>query len=233
MASKQAAKMNRANARRLADSIQERGPWRGAQMDQWVEGWVRAIQELTRPATAEWPWISIFWIHLNGVLEEIAPRQRSLQKLVGDDAKWAGLPMGSLLTNVVSGLDSVVAAFTEDELIFAQYARHASAHVFQDAYQLGGNTAKPQLVEKYTVAVLGKEFCREELWRRIGVVNARYGDSRAAAVAFARKVARPAHDLRAAFRALRNLPTSKSQMAAWDRAIAAAIDAKLATLPES
>jgi hypothetical protein len=82
MAPKQPAKMNRANAQRLANSIQERGDWHAAQMDQWIECWVRAVRVLdTRPTNAEWPWVSVFWIHLNGVL---GPVQEQVDRKLHD-----------------------------------------------------------------------------------------------------------------------------------------------------
>jgi hypothetical protein len=168
--------------------------------DQWVETLVRAIKKLTTSPSVEWPWVTAFWIRLNGVIEEM----HALSQVLADSTKkYKEGTMGWHAREIREAIDAIRATLTDDEKIFVNYCRQVEAHVFQDAFRLQGKMGDARLKDTHRIKALNQEFDREELWRRVGVVTKRYEDGHKAARAFAEKVARPSIALLKARRALK------------------------------
>ena len=109
------------------------------QMLQWARG-TQAIAE----RMAEGPddaVAALFWIRLYGLLKDLAAVVKRHQALAdvfpGDDAR--------LLGQIVSALDLVRSALSEDELVYLQYRRQTECHFFQSDYRVARTGDAPDL----------------------------------------------------------------------------------------
>ncbi len=117
-------------ARKLVEAIGRHSGTKGFQRHQWAETFVLAVRELVQHPKAAWPWGAIFWIRLNGVLDELDSQFRFLH----DARLSAGRPptegtLGWHAERVFEAIQAIRATLSEDELIFVHYCRTMTAHV--------------------------------------------------------------------------------------------------------
>ncbi len=198
-------------ARKLVESISKYSGTKGFQRHQWVETFVRAVRELAHHPKAAWPWGSILWIRLNGVLDELDGTFRFLH----DARTAAGRPpiegtLGWHAERVFEAIQAVRATLTEDEIIFVHYCRTMNAHVAAGGYYLQGHMGRPDLLETLAVPALRKSLPRDTLLQRVEAVMGRYPNLNVAAADFAQKVAKPAIELYKAHAALKKVDEDTS-----------------------
>jgi len=220
--------LSRPDVYRLRDAIHAHAAWREQLQDQWVETYLKTVKTLTTVRNPDWLVVSMFWVRLNGVIDELYANSRVLHDRLPD----APLP-GTLLwhsAQVLAALERIRASLSEDEKIFVDYNRQVAVHVHQQAYRIQGRLDQEKLRNKHMIKALGAEFAREDLWQRVGEISNRYADAHAAAIAFARKVAGPSIELLKALRALRTAErdaSEKESNEAFRRRVDAAVEETL------
>jgi hypothetical protein len=83
-------------------------------------------------------------------------------------------------------IEPVRRAFTDDELIYADYRRHTEGHPTQRSYDVRMNGGR--INDRHGVPALGREFNVTELEAAIVRVLEAYPNEAAIAVAFARRI---------------------------------------------
>lgn len=164
--------------------------------------WVNDLAEMAEALdvqgeAAPWPYRTAFWIRLHGVLHD------ERQALVQAFRKWGVDPAarvanpGSLLAFALEKfrcIEAVRTAFSEDELIYADYLRQTNGHPTQAQYAVRWSDANGgQVNDRRKISTVGREFTTAELdaaVRRVlaaHAVNGRPNEHRIATV-FAHRV---------------------------------------------
>jgi hypothetical protein len=158
---------------------------------QWVENLAQIVETLDRDGEqAAWPYMAVFWLRLHGLLTEVrANYTQTFQTMEIDPATYVP-NKGSVLEYVIAAwrrIEPVREAFTDDELIYADYRRHTEGHPTQRSYDVRMNRAG-QINDRHGVPSLGREFTVAELDAAILRVLAAHTNEHAVAVAFARRI---------------------------------------------
>jgi hypothetical protein len=157
---------------------------------QWVENLAQIVETLYREGgAAPWPYMAVFWLRLHGLLTEIRSGHTTAFQTGGIDPATYVPNKGSLLEYAVvewRAIEPVRQAFTEDELIYADYRRHTEGHPTQRSYDVRMN--RRQINDRHGVPALGREFTIAELNAAILRVLAAHPNESAIAVAFARRI---------------------------------------------
>jgi hypothetical protein len=115
----------------------------------------------TDPAALE----SVFYLRLHGWLVDF----RSNRKIAFDALKEAKNPSALLRTFIPirDALDGIVAALTEDELLYAEYRRHVEGHMQQGSYENQWNKREQAVSDRFTSKYTGKTYSRADVSKRI------------------------------------------------------------------
>jgi hypothetical protein len=133
----------------------------------WVANLVEIVEVLaTHGEGAPWPYFSVFWIRLHGLISEMNCEWKASVRPLGPDTETPA--PGSLLAKrieLLQEVERVVAFFTEDELIYADYRRQTEGHPIQSSYAVRwshGNGG--QVLDRRGIPSMGgKEFTVAEL----------------------------------------------------------------------
>jgi len=195
-------------AQRLLRSTEERRAKRSPLLEaQWVRVFASVTKELAdgtaQPAGL---FVSVFWIRLYGVLTELRETHRTsaeLRALVRDGG--ADHPWLAAADDVFAACTAMHDALSDDELVYAAFARQVHAHVYQTGFELDierCNPAQgqaPTLRTKQMVRTVRRHIGVDEAHRIVAEVSARFHhDGRVVARAFAKKVETHALNLFAA-----------------------------------
>ena len=176
---------------------------------QWVENFAQVVDVLVAQGeAAPWPYATVFWLRLYGILVELRGWLRSIEDLVrsASEGQTAAPAAGSALDlafRVARAADDLRAVLTDDELIYADYRRQTEAHPVQSAYRLQPRKQKPCLKETSRIPTLGREETVENLDAAIDRVLRRHSSEAAIACAFAARMQRATHALVSAYRQFR------------------------------
>lgn len=164
----------------------------------WVNDLVEMAEALdVQGELAPWPYRTAFWIRLHGVLHD--ERQDLLATFKKSDVEPAThVPnRGSLLDFALAkyrAIEAIRTAFTEDELIYADYLRQTNGHPTQAQYTVRWSDKNGgQVKDRRGISTIGREFTTAELdaaVRRVlqaHMVNGRPNEH-VIAVVFARRV---------------------------------------------
>jgi hypothetical protein len=169
----------------------------GLQKYQWVENLAEAVRTLDQDGeAAPWPFMSVFWIRLHGIIAELRAGWIADFRGMGiDPATYAPNP-GSPLTlglETFRRIEAIRQQFTDDELIYADYRRQTEGHPTQSQYSVRwshGNGG--QVLDRRGIPALGgREFTVAEMDAAVRRVLAAHPSEPAIAVAFARKIREP------------------------------------------
>lgn len=165
----------------------------------WINGLADAVRVLTSEGTnAPWPWSSVFWTRLLGIFVDLQSRYRETFAVAGiDPATHAATPTSVLEWTIETyrAIEALRGVFTEDELIYIDYRRHAEGHPKQHAYAISLNN-RGQIREGRRLEILGgRELPISDVQDTIRRVESAHGSIHAAAVAFAGRIAAPLANL--------------------------------------
>lgn len=188
------------DTQRLRDAIIDRSEDRAEQARQWVSELVRVSRTVAaQGASADT--ITVFWVRLFGVLNEVAESYEYVCKLA-DDCGASHKPMAQDARVVRDALRAMRDSMDEDELIWLHYRRDCECHVWQKSYELG--RTKTGLKEKRGFDLLGgKELTVDDFAKRASAMLRKHGvNEPAMAVHFAQLIAPHAVRVFEALRAL-------------------------------
>jgi hypothetical protein len=167
----------------------------------WVANLAQVVDKIAQSGeAADWPYLSLFWMRLHGLIAEMRSDWLDSLRAMGIDPSTYTPSRGSLLAGrieLLRAIDAVVAALSEDERIYADYRRQTEGHPTQDSYAVRWNKQKAKINDRRTIPTIGRQFAVAELDAAVRRVFAQYrhasGRSKedAIAVAFARKVQEP------------------------------------------
>lgn len=164
--------------------------------------WVKALAELAEELDAKgeaapWPSRGMFWIRLHGVLHDERQGLLDTFRKIGLDPETHVSPptsTGAWVLEKYRAIEAIRTAFTDDELIYADYLRQTNGHPTQAQYQVRWSSANGgQVNDKRGITTIGREFTTEQVdaaVRRVLAahsVNGRPNED-VIAVVFARRV---------------------------------------------
>lgn len=161
---------------------------------QWVENLAELVQTLAHDGeVAPWPFMSVFWTRVHGVISEMRSDWLTNFRQWGVDPATRVPNPGSpleLALETFRRIEAVRDQLTEDELIYADYRRQTEGHPTQSSYSVRWSRGNGgQVVDRRGIPSLGREFTVAELDAAVRrVLHAHRVNEPAIAVAFARKV---------------------------------------------
>jgi len=164
----------------------------------WVNALAELAEELSMKGDATpWPSRGMFWIRLHGVLHDERQALLDTFRKVGLDPETHVSPptsAGAWALEKYRAIEAIRKAFTDDELIYADYLRQTNGHPTQAQYEVRWSDAHGgQVNDKRGITTVGREFTTAQLdaaVRRVLAahsVNGRPCED-VIAVAFARRV---------------------------------------------
>ena len=147
-----------------------------------------------------WPYFSVFWTRLHGLIAEMRSDWLDALREMGIDPSTYVPNRGSLLEGrleLLRAVDAVVAVLTEDERIYADYRRQTEGHPTQDSYAVRWNRRKGTVNDRRKIATVGRDFAVDGLDAAVQRVFAQYPrlngrpNEAAIAVALARRLREP------------------------------------------
>ena len=167
----------------------------------WVSNLTEIIDEIERHGLeTPWPYFSVFWTRLHGLISEMRGEWLNDLREAGVDVATHIPNAGSLLEGrlaLVRAVEAVLAVFTDDERIYADYRRQTEGHPTQRSYAVRWNRKTGQVNDQRTVPTVGRSFTVDELDEAVRRVFAQHPNvsgmpnEAAIAVAFARRVRDP------------------------------------------
>lgn len=202
------------DADRLVRSTEERRAKRNPLLE---AQWVRVLAAVTRKLVAGDArpvglFISVFWIRLYGVITDLREAHRAAADLrTALRAKGSDHPLLAASEDVFLAASAIQEELSDEELVYAAFARQVHAHVYQSGFELGierGNPAKgqtPRLRTGQLVRTLRRHVGVDEAHRIVDAVSAQFGhDDREVAKAFATTVEPHVQLLAAAMESLKS-----------------------------
>jgi hypothetical protein len=157
---------------------------------QWVENLAQIAETLDREGEqAAWPYMSVFWLRLHGLLTEIRSNYTQAFQTAGIDPATHVPNRGSLLEYAIEAwrcIEPLRQAFTEDELIYADYRRHTEGHPTQRSFDVRMNRGR--INDRHGIPSIGREFTVANLDAAILRILGAYRNEDAIAVAYARRI---------------------------------------------
>ena len=161
---------------------------------QWVAQLEDAISHIvTHGLNADWPYPATFWVRLYALVAELLPRQLLRRETF---SPWYDRKRGlrEFVELPIAALETVRAALSRDEWIYAEYRRTVDAHLYQRGYSLEVRRDRT-FRETYTSKLFG-EHPVEYFQKSVRLVVAKHRSELAIAIDFATRMQKPVHDLR-------------------------------------
>lgn len=169
-------------------------------------------------------WASVFWIRLHGALVDLRKRYRKMaefhQYLVerGKENSFAAASAA-----VFDACEALRNSLTDHELVYATFARHVEAHVYQDSFEYEVERGNPKINQpgavrtKQMIPAIQRHIGVDEAHEIVDAIQkkANYDDGRIA-VNFAHKVGPHVERLAQAMKAL-DVEREKDQVASTAR----------------
>jgi len=155
----------------------------------WVQDFCKLIIALDADEKVPWPFISMFWVRLHGIVDELRVEVEANRRFFSDNGLDHGVAF-DVVIRMHDSIERIISTFTEDELIYADYRRLREAHVTQSSYDV--RWSKKKVLDRRGVSALDrKEYSVDELDAAIARVARTYPNDQAIAVAFARRLRLP------------------------------------------
>jgi hypothetical protein len=133
----------------------------------------------------------MFWVRLHGVLADLRSDWLALFRSVEVDPSTFVPNPRSLLALAVTTfrcIEAIRLAFTEDELVYADYRRHTEGHPTQKSYDVRWSQRGGVVVDKKGMPSLGRELTVQELDTAVRRVLKAHSGEPAIAIAFAKRI---------------------------------------------
>lgn len=174
---------------------------RASQLVQWVRDGIEHAQLLLKerddPTASN---CTVFWLRLNGVFSDIerwAREKREERRKVHEADGYD--PLFELIDTVVTHIEQLRAAFTDDELMWLEYMRHTEAHPTPHAFD-HGIEKDGQVRTTYKAKALGRPVSLLEFDDAIERVYQALDNQKRSAVIFAERAIAPLSTLHFALR---------------------------------
>jgi hypothetical protein len=158
----------------------------------WVENLGEVVEVLNRDGeAAPWPFTSVFWTRLHGVLVDLRQEELASFRSLGVDPVTHTAPATSPLEVALTTfrcIEALRSTLTDDELIYADYRRQTEGHPTQRSYDVRWSQNKGGIVDSRRVPSLEREYTVEELDAALRRVIREYPNEAAIAVAIGRKI---------------------------------------------
>lgn len=160
---------------------------------QWAEDLVFTTERLLSCQTEDkGAHRAVLFLRLHGWLVDYPKWNKFALSALAEFEAEGGQPRNSPLhffAPVRNALVAMKQAFTENELLYAEYRRHVDAHIHQSAYELGW-TPKNGIRRYYVSRYTERSYDIDDLEQRLDEVVRRFGSEMAIAGDFAKR-ARP------------------------------------------
>lgn len=188
-----------------------RRPMKQAHESRWILELLQLSGHLAEVGIdALWPAFDMFWIRLHGVLTEFAADLRGKVELL------RGTKHESLLTPISTSLESIRSSLSDDEVVFGDWCRQLSVHVYQRGYGLDLKK-NGEVKDMRPIKVLGRSLPIHEIDEiRSRVLGISEGPM-TIAVQVAKTIREPARRLHEAHEARSSGPERTSRGARVDR----------------